>query len=72
MMPNVVTVDLTETRVLEALFTSGVALDATQVAERASLLPADADAALHRLIRKDFVVRVRAERRDRRSRYVPK
>jgi DNA-binding MarR family transcriptional regulator len=72
MMPNVVTVDLTETRVLEALFTSGVALDATQVAERASLLPADADDALHRLIRKDFVVRVRDERRDRRSRYVPK
>jgi DNA-binding MarR family transcriptional regulator len=72
MMPNVVTVDLPETRVLEALLASRVALDATQVAERASLLPADADAALHRLVRKDFVVRVRDGRTDRRPRFAPR
>jgi DNA-binding MarR family transcriptional regulator len=71
-MPNVKTVDIAETRVLETLAESGVALDATQVAERASLRPAEADAALHRLMQKDFIVRVVGVRSDRRSRYAPK
>jgi hypothetical protein len=66
------TVDVTESRVLEALSKSGMALDATQVAERASLLPAEADAALARLVRKDFIVKLGAQRADRRSRYTAK
>jgi DNA-binding MarR family transcriptional regulator len=71
-MPNVKFVDLTESRVLEALSESRMALDATQIAERASVLPADADAALHRLVLKDFVQKVGGSRKDRRSRYAVK
>jgi DNA-binding MarR family transcriptional regulator len=71
-MPNVEFVDLTESRVLEALSESRMALDATQIAERASVLPADADAALHQLVLKDFVQKVGDSRKDRRSRYAVK
>jgi len=71
-MPNVKIVDAMESRVLEALSRSKLALDATQVAERASVLPADADAALNSLVRKDIVVRVSGHRKDRGLRYVAK
>ncbi len=62
-MPNTVFVDATETRVLEALSAAPFALDATQIAERASVRPAEADAALHSLAEKDIVVRIDAGRR---------
>lgn len=62
---------LIETAVLEALTEAGIALDATQVAERAHVLPADADAALSRLKLKGLV-RVEAQSTPtRRTRYLP-
>jgi DNA-binding MarR family transcriptional regulator len=61
--------DAIETRVLEKLAASRIPLDPTHLAERASLLPAETDHALRRLVRKDLAVRVPSKRRDRRDRY---
>lgn len=62
---------LIETAVLEALAEAGIALDATQVAERASVTPADADAALSRLVRKGLVRAVTEPTPTQRTRYLP-
>jgi hypothetical protein len=67
-MPNASFVDATESRVLEVLSSSGLLLDATQIAERASVPPADAASALRRLADKD-IVQVARYRHDEHPRY---
>lgn len=62
--------DLIETQVLRALADAGIPLDATQVAERASLTPSDAGHALAGLCRKDLAVRLPSRRRDRLTKYM--
>ncbi len=68
-VPMQASVDATEFRVLEALSRTGLALDATQIAERASVRPQDAADALRRLAEKEIVVSVGARHRRRLSRY---
>lgn len=58
-----------DTAILEVLAAAIVPMDPVHIAEAASLLPADVDAALAGLVRDGLVTRVESGRPDRRARY---